>query len=497
MLAVGGAKGGVGRTLLASGLAIFLAQLGKKVLLVDGTPRAASLGATFGVARASGSAPPWSPLPYVEAGHETFVPNVRVLETSSELGPHQGRSLRHARDLAAASGCEFCVLDLGPGVSSRVLDPMLDADIPITVTTPEPAAVDCVYRLLRHLYARRLQRELVALGDRAALDALREVLRALGGPPAPAQLAERMARRSSELAAVAWRALDGPRVRLVVNQSRTRGDLDLGEAMARVTWRPMGGALEYLGHVEFDDAVFLSARRRRPLLLDAPNAKASRNLDRITRRLLSAEGTRLAGYVATPAGHVGPPPPPTHYEVLSIDRGASDEEIRRAYRRAREVYASESLALSGLLTGEESSRMVARIEEARDVLLDPSRRRPYDLSITPAEELPPTRATPEAEAEAEASLATANLPPLTPETEYSGALLRLIREARGVDLKDISARTKISMMYLRALEDEDYPMLPAAVYTRGFVTELAKYLRLDVEQVVRTYLRRFRRAQEA
>ncbi|MFO0630177.1 MAG: helix-turn-helix domain-containing protein [Polyangiales bacterium] len=258
----------------------------------------------------------------------------------------------------------------------------------------------------------------------------------------------------------------------------------------------MGGSLEYLGHIEFDDAVFLSARRRRPLLLDAPNAKASRNVERITRRLLSAESTRLAGHATSSPGEAGLRRR-RHYEVLSLDRGASDEEIRRAYRRAREVYASESLALSGLLTGEESSRMVARIEEARDVLLDPSRRRPYDLSITPAEELPTPRATPEVDVEAEAALATANLPPLTPETEYSGALLKLIREARGVDLKDISARTKISMMYLRALEDEDYPMLPAAVYTRGFVTEVAKFLRLDVEQVVRTYLRRFRRAQEA
>ena len=34
--------------------------------------------------------------------------------------------------------------------------------------------------------------------------------------------------------------------------------------------------------------------------------------------------------------------------------------------------------------------------------------------------------------------------------------------------------------------------LPATVYVRGFVTELAKYLRLDPAQVQRTYLRRMR-----
>lgn len=259
--------------------------------------------------------------------------------------------------------------------------------------------------------------------------------------------------------------------------------------MARVAVRPLVGAVESVGGVEFDDAVFMAARRRRPLLIESPAAKASRNLERIARRLLSPETMRPA---AMP-GEAGMPAAPSHYEVLALDRGASDEEVRRAYRRAREIYAADSLALSGLLTEEEVSSMVARIEEARDVLLDPSRRRPYDLSIAPSDPFAGHPGAP-VEEPAEEPVPKGPEPEITTDTEYSGEFLRSLREARGIELRDVAARTRIPMHHLKALEEEDYKVLPPAVYTRGFVIELAKTLRLDPESVARSYLRRLRKA---
>jgi flagellar biosynthesis protein FlhG len=78
------------------------------------------------------------------------------------------------------------------------------------------------------------------------------------------------------------------------------------------------------------------------------------------------------------------------------------------------------------------------------------------------------------------------------ETEFTGALLRKVRESQGVDIEDIANRTKISMAHLKAIEAEDFGTLPALVYTRGFVQQVAQYLKLDTTQVTKTYLRRFR-----
>jgi flagellar biosynthesis protein FlhG len=45
---------------------------------------------------------------------------------------------------------------------------------------------------------------------------------------------------------------------------------------------------------------------------------------------------------------------------------------------------------------------------------------------------------------------------------------------------------------LQAIEAEHFAELPALVYTRGFVQQLAKFLKLDATQVSKTYLRRLR-----
>lgn len=504
IIAVGGGKGGVGRTLLASGVAVFIASIGKKVLLVDAHPERSPLAEIFGVARPSSSAPPWLPHASGDRGHETVVANVRLLEGAAGRRPPPSKS--RLREIAARSGADLCVVDLGPGVRGRTLDVLLDADAALTMATPEPEAVEEVYRVLRHSFVRRLARRFRAIGHNDALARLRAAVRVPGAPPLPLELAESLCRAEPDLERIIWGEFSQGRLRLVMNQSRARSDLDLGEAMVRVAHRPMGPVLEYLGAIEFDDAVLMASRRRRPVLLDAPAAKASRNIERIARRLLSVEGGRLLANAASPLAAMGPAPPPvqplstapappTHYEILALDRGASDEEIRRAYRKTREIYAAEGIALAGVHTDEEVARMIARVEEARDVLLDPSRRRPYDLSITPSDPFMGAMFAPLDRVD-EPPLPGLTEPELTPDTEFTGALLRAIREARGVELRGVASRTKISQHYLRAIEDEDFRALPAAVYTRGFVVEVAKYLHLDVEQVARTYLRRYRKATE-
>jgi flagellar biosynthesis protein FlhG len=69
-----------------------------------------------------------------------------------------------------------------------------------------------------------------------------------------------------------------------------------------------------------------------------------------------------------------------------------------------------------------------------------------------------------------------------------------VREAQGVEIEEIGKHTKIAMSHLRAIEAEAFAELPALVYTRGFVQQLAKFLKLDPTQVTRTYLRRMREA---
>jgi transcriptional regulator with XRE-family HTH domain len=68
-----------------------------------------------------------------------------------------------------------------------------------------------------------------------------------------------------------------------------------------------------------------------------------------------------------------------------------------------------------------------------------------------------------------------------------GEELRREREIRGISLKEIADATKISKRFLDALERNDHKTLPAPVFTRGFVREYARYVGLNVEDMVNRY----------
>lgn len=77
------------------------------------------------------------------------------------------------------------------------------------------------------------------------------------------------------------------------------------------------------------------------------------------------------------------------------------------------------------------------------------------------------------------------------ETEWKGLFLRSVRERRRVAMEELSEYTKISRNYLMAIEEENFAKLPAPVYLRGFITQIAKYLKLPSDKVAQQYLSRY------
>lgn len=57
-----------------------------------------------------------------------------------------------------------------------------------------------------------------------------------------------------------------------------------------------------------------------------------------------------------------------------------------------------------------------------------------------------------------------------------GAVLKRVRLEKGITLEEIADRTKIRVKFLEAIEEENFDVLPGAIYARGFVTSYIKYL---------------------
>ena len=180
----------------------------------------------------------------------------------------------------------------------------------------------------------------------------------------------------------------------------------------------------------------------------------------------------------------------TYYEILEVSPTATAKEIQKAYERAKETFDTDSLAVYSLFTGKEIDKIQAAIEEAYRILMDEALRKRYDQSHFQApdsqkREQPPEVQNPQ---EKKGSLSFTELSFQPGEEIYRGKALRQIRERMGIDLKTVSAETRISVKVLEWIEEEAVDRLPALVYLKGFLRGYAKSLDLDPQKVVAEYL---------
>jgi flagellar biosynthesis protein FlhG len=504
VVAIGGGKGGVGKSLVAANVGIFLATLGKRVVLVDGAFGAPNLHIFAGVPRPSRSLSealaPGGPA-LQELAVATHVPGVRLVAgvfdppSIAEPAPAAVRALsEQLRGLAA----DWVVVDLGQGLTSPALELFVDADIGVLVAVPDPTSIELMHRFVKAAFLKWLARRGLGHLARFADEPPRRPMEHEGGAPSPLEI---------YLAAVESHADDVPALRdailgfaphLLINSARSKSDMELGRAVASVARRRLGAPIRYLGHLEYDEAVWASTRRRRPLLIEHPETRVAKCFERVARAILAARPPATDGDVL---------PSDSHYELLEVPPTASFEDIRRANRRIRDIYGAESIAISGLYDPASLEAVHRRLDLSYTTLMDAVKRKEYDLELFP-DGVPMPVAAPlgsggsvpaipvrAAKVDDAATLvARPPMPELSPQTEFTGALLRQVREALGVELREIAERSKIGMGYLQAIEGELFGKLPAPVYVRGFLVEYGRALGLDVERVKQTYLARYKAA---
>src|SRR6185436_5150179 len=74
-----------------------------------------------------------------------------------------------------------------------------------------------------------------------------------------------------------------------------------------------------------------------------------------------------------------------------------------------------------------------------------------------------------------------------------GETLREARMRRRIDMSEVESATKIRAKYLRALESEEWELLPGPTFVKTFLRTYAEYLELDARLLVEEYKQRFER----
>lgn len=223
----------------------------------------------------------------------------------------------------------------------------------------------------------------------------------------------------------------------------------------------------------------------------------------------------------------------TYYDILEVPPSAEISEIYKAYQKAKVAYSPSSPALYTMFTPQEAQELLKLVEEAFQTLSHQDRRVQYDIKHgfqkqkeKPAEsKYGPTSSqgpspmvkpivkdkSSEWVGQVKISKRTDDLPAgfartklstyeIKPEveeqianmSECDGSFIQKIRLYKGVSIDRLAEEMRVTKATLAALESNNIDALPVAVFTRGHVIQIARFLNLDERRLADAYMKFFK-----
>ena len=288
--AIGGGKGGVGKSLMTANLSICLALMGHKVVAIDLDLGGANLHTCLGVPIPDKTLSDYldrKVLSLSQLQTPTRIENLSIISGAKDsLGIANMKQAQKTKILSTLEkfNADFILLDLGAGTSINTLDFFIAADKGILTVLPEPTSIENTYRFIKSVYHRKI-RHLESLLDIGPL-----VEKAMGFKneknTTPVDFVEHLIKVNPKAGYHFKREMEGFCPELIVNQTRTQTDIDIGFSMSAICQRYFGIKLNYAGHVEYDSIVWQSVKKRKPLLIEFPHSELVNNFDQIIHRLL-------------------------------------------------------------------------------------------------------------------------------------------------------------------------------------------------------------------
>ena len=200
------------------------------------------------------------------------------------------------------------------------------------------------------------------------------------------------------------------------------------------------------------------------------------------------------------------------YELLEVAFDASPFEVHQAYKEMVQLYHGDSLASYSFFSKEEREEILAKLDEAYSTLMDEKRRSLYDQSLIELGIL--DKATQYQRDRTKVSLmhdvkrpaantalrirdrlkpiASSNpvIQEILANDVLSGKDLKKIRDELGVSLEQIAEMVKVRIVYLHAIEDDQFEKTPSRIFLKGFLRAYAQCMGLDADIVASRYLKR-------
>ena len=503
ILAFSAPSGGLGTTLLATNLGIQLAKKGRSVLVADLALTEASCHLALGVLRPErhlGMVLSKELKSLKDALIPTSVNNLTLLAGCPESPDvaniaylSKQKLLGDLRDL----NYDYILVDAGSGTGADTLDFFLAGHYSIAVVQATAVGLDPFYRFFRATLRRLLVEGLNKKRYQALSPSLHQ-----NSPLS--NLWDMDETREEDLAAVEH-AIEARHFAFVQTGLTSEKDQRMGQQLEALLRRNFLCPVRFLGGIEWDPQASAAHRALEPIAKAYPMCAFSLAVERLANVILKEEKE------PHPAeGHLNPRVmgEMDAYELLEIPYNATVKDIQVAYAKLLEPYLETSPLTLSLYTKEEREGIRDKLEDAYKRLINTGLRQRYDDDLIgkgrmqpeqrveeygePASEASGSLPIPGGTAHAGEEAPTRpvrNLDAILEEIhEFDGKALKRVREARGISIAEIVSETNIRTWYIECIEAERFDALPAPIYLRGFLKQIAQYLGLDPQRVLTDYL---------
>jgi len=294
--AIGGGKGGVGKSLVSVLIASELARQNQKTILIDADLGGANLHTMMGIKSPVRSLNDFVTRKYrsmQEVCIQTTVDNLQLVCGASEIlslaNPQYAQKNKIVQNLVNLSA-DHVILDLGAGTSYNVLDFFLIAANPIVVITPQPISIQNAYAFVRNTIYRKLSRmasqrpalqELIKTAmdpkNESQMRTIHDLFNAVGkayGPKMAMQLRE---------------AVGEIRPLLMTNMARDKRDNNAGRIIQLVAEKYLTIQAEELGAINYDPIIEKKISQMQPVSALPKDSTARINVTAIVKRLMNEE----------------------------------------------------------------------------------------------------------------------------------------------------------------------------------------------------------------
>ncbi len=292
--AVGGGKGGVGKTMVATNIGVLLSRQGYRVLLVDADLGAANLHTFLGVegSKVSLSSFLKGRVRDVETLiSKTGIPNLELIsgaKDSLDIADIDEKAVSRLRDALRKVNFDYVIIDVSPGTSSRTMDIFLIADEGVVVTTPEPTSVENTYRFLKCLMLRWIRHAINSEEDSRLKELLGQVFSGDWSKriKTVADIVAQLKQMDTDQGEALKSLLGDISLSIILNRSVSPDDMELGSSMRRACRDYFGIDIAYLGAICQETSVEESVRLRRPLTVHYNSSSAAVAVEACVRNLM-------------------------------------------------------------------------------------------------------------------------------------------------------------------------------------------------------------------